>query len=327
MSNKKNSIPLIITLAVIAALLTVFIITTFHNDTPEKKNTGIKATETAQNPTAESFVTETPEITLTDTPTPSPSPTPTNTPTPVITPDVSKIDANAIESKYIAEPDIDGLEIIDQSSLGDTSAISYMKGRTEKGAVIEIINGVTFVNGLLMVNKTYKLPSTYVPQNNHENLTGQFSSLSGLYQPAWDAWTEMAEAAKAEGIVLNIISCYRSSQTQDYLYNNYVNLEGAAAADTYSARPGHSEHQSGLCFDLNSLAYNFAFTAEGKWLNDNCYKYGFCIRFPYGKDDLTGYLYESWHLRYVGTELAEKLYNNGEWLCMEEFFGLESKYT
>ena len=106
-----------------------------------------------------------------------------------------------------------------------------------------------------------------------------------------------------------------------------VNLKKkTAAADTYSSRPGNSEHQTGLCFDLNSIEDSFQYTSEGKWVNDNCYKYGFCIRFPKGKDAYTGYQYESWHLRYVGTELAEKLYNNGDWISLEEYFGITSEY-
>ena len=67
-------------------------------------------------------------------------------------------------------------------------------------------------------------------------------------------------------------------------------------------------------------------TREGKWVNNNCYKYGFCIRFPKGKDAYTGYQYESWHLRYVGKDLAEKLYNNGNWISLEEYFGITSEY-
>jgi D-alanyl-D-alanine carboxypeptidase len=99
-----------------------------------------------------------------------------------------------------------------------------------------------------------------------------------------------------------------------------------AQADTYSARPGHSEHQTGLCFDLNSIDDSFAYTNEGKWVNNNAHLYGFIIRYPKGKESITGYQYESWHLRYVGKDLANKLYNDGNWLTMEEYYGLSSKY-
>ena len=105
------------------------------------------------------------------------------------------------------------------------------------------------------------------------------------------------------------------------------NSGGSEAADKYSARAGHSEHQTGYCFDLNTIDDSFAFTNEGKWVDNNAYLYGFIIRYPKGKEELTGYQYESWHLRYVGKDLAKVLYNNGDWITMEEYFGLTSKYN
>ena len=104
-------------------------------------------------------------------------------------------------------------------------------------------------------------------------------------------------------------------------------MDGKALADTYSARPGHSEHQSGLAIDINMADSAFDSSPEAKWLNDNAYKYGFILRYPKGKDNITGYMYESWHFRYVGTELANKLYNDGNWITLEEYFGIDSKYS
>ena len=176
---------------------------------------------------------------------------------------------------------------------------------------IEQSNGMTFVDGILIVNKTYSLPSDYAP---------------GVSTIAQNAFDEMAAAAAQDGITLFVNSSYRSYQDQESLYNSYAAERGTEAADEVSSRPGHSEHQTGLCFDLNSIEDSFQYTSEGKWVNDNCYKYGFCIRFPKGKDAYTGYQYESWHLRYVGTELAEKLYNNGDWISLEEYFGITSEY-
>ncbi|MGN0166282.1 MAG: M15 family metallopeptidase [Lachnospiraceae bacterium] len=221
----------------------------------------------------------------------------------------------------------DGLEIIDETSLGLTSDIEYLKARTEKGFVIEIIDGITYVDGFLFVNKTYALPSDYVPEDTHVDLEGVEYSYDGMTNETWDAWQAIKAAAAEEGLSLWIGSGYRSYGCQEGLYNNYVARDGKEAADTFSARAGHSEHQSALCFDLNSVTDAFADTAEGKWVNENCWKYGLIIRYPKGKSDITGYKYESWHLRYVGTELAEKLYNNGDWITMEEYFGLSSKYA
>jgi len=126
---------------------------------------------------------------------------------------------------------------------------------------------------------------------------------------------------------LYISSGFRSYSYQENLYNNYVAQDGQLAADTYSARPGHSEHQTGLAFDLNTIDDSFAYTEEGKWVKDNCQKYGLILRYPKGKEAQTGYQYESWHLRYVGKELAQELYNNGNWITLEEHFNLTSEYN
>ncbi len=103
-----------------------------------------------------------------------------------------------------------------------------------------------------------------------------------------------------------------------------MNKDGKAEADRYSARPGYSEHQSGLAMDLNSVDDSFAYTKEAKWIAENCSKYGFIIRYPKGKEPITGYIYEPWHVRYLGTELAEKVTTSG--LTLEEYFGITSFY-
>ena len=133
--------------------------------------------------------------------------------------------------------------------------------------------------------------------------------------------------ATSLGLNLYISSGYRSYYDQKYIYNNYVSRDGKEKADTYSARAGHSEHQTGLAFDLNSIDDSFTNTPEGKWVHDNCHKYGLILRYPKGKDNITGYMHESWHLRYVGIDLATKLYNNGDWITLEEYFGIDSKYN
>ncbi|MBR5781279.1 MAG: M15 family metallopeptidase [Bacteroidales bacterium] len=200
------------------------------------------------------------------------------------------------------------------------------KLRTAKGFVVKEIDGVTYIDGYLVVNKTYKLPQTYKPSNTHVEVGNQQSCKTCIIDEAWEMWTIMRSEAAALGLNLWVQSGYRSYERQEYLYNNYVARDGKTAADTYSARPGHSEHQSGYAFDLNTITDAFANTKEGKWVNDNAYKYGFVIRYPKGKESVTGYKYESWHLRYVGKDLAEKLYNNGDWISMEEYFGIDSQY-
>jgi zinc D-Ala-D-Ala carboxypeptidase len=103
-------------------------------------------------------------------------------------------------------------------------------------------------------------------------------------------------------------------------------MDGQEAADTYSARAGFSEHQTGLVLDLNTVDISFDNTNESNWLRDNSYKYGFIIRYPKGKENITGYTYEPWHIRYVGKNLAKEIYNNGDYLTLEEYFGIDSNY-
>lgn len=199
------------------------------------------------------------------------------------------------------------------------------KGTTSKGFQIQEINGATYIDGVLIANKTYALPQDFIPTNPDQPVNADRSSTC-LDKTLMSAWKIMLKDATAKGLNIYISSGYRSYNYQVNVYNRYVKSDGAAVADTYSSRPGNSEHQTGLCFDLNTIEDSFQYTNEGKWVNDNCYKYGFCIRFPKGKDSATGYQYESWHLRYVGVDLATKLYNNGDWLSLEEYFGITSEY-
>ena len=199
------------------------------------------------------------------------------------------------------------------------------KGTTSKGFKIQEINGATDIDGVLIANKTYALPQDFIPTNPDQPVNADRSSTC-LDKTLMSAWNTMLKDATAKGLNIYIASGYRSYNYQVNVYNRYVKSDGAAVADTYSSRPGNSEHQTGLCFDLNTIEDSFQYTNEGKWVNDNCYKYGFCIRFPKGKDSATGYQYESWHLRYVGVDLATKLYNNGDWLSLEEYFGITSEY-
>ena len=210
-----------------------------------------------------------------------------------------------------------------KSTEAATDNASDGKEKTSKGFTIETRNGATYIDGYLIANKTYALPSTFIPENPEVPVTEARSNTS-LDKDLMTAFRKMQADATAKGLNIYIASGYRSYDYQVSLYNRYVANDGKAAADTYSSRPGNSEHQTGLCFDLNSIEDSFQYTNEGKWINDNCYKYGFCIRFPKGKDAYTGYQYESWHLRYVGEELAEKLYNNGDWISLEEYFGITS---
>ena len=178
-----------------------------------------------------------------------------------------------------------------------------------KGPVVEVIDGVTYMDGIMIVNKTYSLPPDFG---------------NGLDKTAEEAFNKMAKDAAKDNIHLRIVSGFRSYSVQASLYEGYCYERGREAADTFSARPGHSEHQSGLAMDINSVYDSFAYTDEAKWMEKNCHKYGFIIRYPKGKENITGYKYESWHIRYVGKDLAETLYKRG--ITLEEYFDITSEY-
>ena len=188
-------------------------------------------------------------------------------------------------------------------------------------------SNIKYVDGILIVNKSYPLPRDFIPKNTYKSIEGLNYCSECIDVDAYNQFKLMKSDATSLGLNIWIQSGYRSYELQTTLYNNYVNRDGKLAADTYSARPGHSEHQTGLAFDLNTITDDFQYTDEGKWINDNCYKYGFILRYPKDKERFTGYKYESWHLRYVGIELATKLYNNGDWITLEEHFNLTSNYT
>ena len=183
----------------------------------------------------------------------------------------------------------------------------YPEGET----VIETIDGLTYVNGILIANKTYLLPADYAPGR--------------ILPEAQTAFDTMRAAAKEEGLTLKIVSGYRSYQKQDKVYHNYAARDGAALADRYSARAGSSEHQTGYAMDINSVRQSFAETKEGKWLAAHCAEYGFILRYPKDKEAETGFMYEPWHVRYLGVELAQKITDSG--LCLEEYLGITSAYA
>lgn len=171
-------------------------------------------------------------------------------------------------------------------------------------------NGITYVDGIMIVNKTFSLPSDYDP---------------GLDPEASEAFNNMAAQAWSEGVTLWICSGYRTYDEQVTLFEQYASQRGLDEADAVSARPGHSEHQTGLCMDINTTDFSFEGTTEAVWLEQHCTDYGFIIRFPKGKESITGYEYEPWHIRYVGVETAQQMKAKG--LCLEEYLNVTSDYA
>lgn len=170
----------------------------------------------------------------------------------------------------------------------------------------------TVIEGIVIASKKYPLPSTYAPGESKE---------------ARAAFQEMAAEATLSGYDLVAFSTYRSFDYQTQLYDRYVTNDGQEAADRYSARPGYSEHQTGLAFDIGEQHFeqhfareSFGETEAGKWVAANAHKYGFIMRYPNGAEKITGYMYEPWHFRYIGEELAVQVYEANE--TLEEFLDI-----
>jgi D-alanyl-D-alanine carboxypeptidase len=196
-----------------------------------------------------------------------------------------------------------------------TAATTKKEQEVDAGGYIigqKLPKKATYIQGVLVASKQYPLPTDFAPGENAD---------------ARAAFAELNAAAALDGFKFDAFSTYRSYDRQVELYDAYVERDGKKAADTYSARPGYSEHQTGLAFDIgevgNTEAYadnKFAETEAGKWIAKNAHKYGFIMRYPKGKEDVTGYMYESWHFRYVGKKIATEIYNKHE--TLEEYLGI-----
>jgi D-alanyl-D-alanine carboxypeptidase len=175
----------------------------------------------------------------------------------------------------------------------------------------------------LVINKQHSLsPVSYVPA---DLITTVGATISNKARADFDL---MNTAALAVGVNFTIVSSYRSYDNQSNIYNNYIATYGQASTDTFSARPGYSEHQTGLAIDFGSstgavcnLDDCFGSTVEGLWLSQHSYEYGFIMRYPSNKQQLTGYKSEPWHFRYIGRELAMDM-KNASIFTLEEYFNI-----
>ena len=175
---------------------------------------------------------------------------------------------------------------------------------------------------LILVNKFYHLSSDYI-RDDLKNASLQYSySNNKVSEKVLDAFEKMRQDVMNElNVKLMINSSYRSYEEQEEIYNEFKKVS-LKYADSYAARPGYSEHQTGLAIDITSLEHpsskSFSESDEYKWLIDNCYKYGFILRYPEGKDNITGYKTESWHFRYVGLEAAKKTHDEN--ITFDEYY-------
>lgn len=195
------------------------------------------------------------------------------------------------------------------STKGSWSKIRF---REEIGYVLSsyVQKGLAYkVDNTIIVNKGYPLSSNFNP---------------GVNPQALNAANRMKSDPKKDGVILNVFSDFRNFDYQNNLYNGYLRNDGIETADTYSARPGYSEHQTGLAFDIGGANPKYYVdqsldkTKEGIWMATNSYKYGLILRYPKGKENITGFKYEPWHFRYVGRELAKEIKDKN--LTLEEYF-------
>ena len=176
---------------------------------------------------------------------------------------------------------------------------------------------------LMIVNKYYYLEEDYY-YGELVKMDGAYDNQNGnmLNKIAYEAFKMLVDAAEKDGYHIRNNSAYRSYSTQSGLYNSYKNSNGLAYADKWSARAGHSEHQTGLALDVGvQTKYSvgkFEYSGEFTWMKENSYKYGFILRYPKGKEYITGYNYEPWHYRYVGVEAATYIYEND--ITFEEYY-------
>ena len=197
--------------------------------------------------------------------------------------------------------------------------LKYFDSYSNIRDLIEVINTKTYLeyytnieetdtskNYLMLINKYHALSSDYAP-NDLVYIDTEYGSREWMLTRAevYEKYKQLQDDANALGYNFKICSGYRSYDYQYGLYNKYLSQDegGQASVDTYSARPGHSEHQSGLCLDLTDAQYgmdNFGLSEASKWVNENCYKYGFIIRYTAEKEKITGYEAEPWQIRYVG---------------------------
>ena len=206
-------------------------------------------------------------------------------------------------------------------SLETIQIIKNVNMQLDKTQYEDIIPARNLNTPKVLVNKYYYLEEDYVPKNL-ETISSMYA-LNGmqLVKEAKIAFESLSKAASKEDLRIIAMSSYRSYEYQVDLYNRYVKQDGKEKADTYSGRPGHSEHQTGLAVDVynGKTDYtNFEKTKEFKWMNSHAHEYGFILRFPKDKEPETGYEYESWHYRYVGEEIATYIKENN--ISFEEYY-------
>lgn len=241
------------------------------------------------------------------TPSPVPSATPTLTPTPTV--NTTNVDSNFKSVEYY-EPDKQARYQEYQAknpSMKASDVVWRVNSNLDKPWYTADIP-IDGYDQYIIVNKYYKVPDGYKPPDLVE-VDGQ-----KMRKSAADAYLKMQKDAASQGLKIRVVSAYRTVEYQRGLYNRYLNTDSQENVDRYSARPGHSEHHTGLALDLfgsQDGLRNFVKTPEYAWVRDNGYKYGFIIRYQADIENITGYEDEPWHLRYLGVQVSTDMKNKG----------------
>ncbi len=210
------------------------------------------------------------------------------------------------------------------SSSYETQSVQSFSDPSEESPVELETSSQQVISSDVLVNKKNPLPFGYEPTNLRSVNLPRASEVL-LQTQAADGLEELFKAAALAGINLKVISAYRSYNDQATLFNNYTAQYGASEAETFSARPGYSEHQTGLAVDVGSstsvcdLDECFGETIEGDWIAKNAHLFGYIVRYRKSDIAITGYQYEPWHLRYLGNPLASNVYASGQ--SYEEYTG------
>ncbi len=222
--------------------------------------------------------------------------------------------SNIIKLSYFKEDNIERyLKYNTLSELSTEDLITYVNIGLDNKYYTNVINIDKPSDIEVIVNKYHKLASDYVPSDleavNPKYNRGYNNKMRKIARAAFE---EMCEAALKDNIKIYSGSAYRSYSYQEGLYNRYVSTNGFAEAETFSARAGYSEHQTGLATDIMNAKIDYISESDQEytWLVNNSYKYGFILRYPKGKEKITGYMYEEWHFRYVGKDIASYVTEN-----------------
>lgn len=217
--------------------------------------------------------------------------------------------APTVESTPVVNPEIEKLGTV-LSSLSDRCKNAIPNGNPEE-FLSDLKKVLATEKGDLfrLVDKKNYLPEGYVPENlikleKNDRFNISRNDLS-LRADVYDGLLKLCDGALGDGIKLMVSSTYRSYEYQTKLFNRYVSQDGYENAVRYSAPPGTSQHQMGVAIDFGTIDDSFAETRMGMWLNENAWKYGWSLSFPQGYEDITGYMWECWHFRYIGKEACD----------------------